>query len=197
MSLEITIEDNATSELQRLAKEYPALFQRALKSLGWIAQKEIKAGIKDAAPAGVSYERPIPVSERRIIDKAFKKPQKSKYPLLGRLYRAVGYDKSRIAQGQVTIGWLSQSAVYLGSKVEKGVSYPVTNAMRKRFMIAGMNVKKQIITIPARPTFRPMRIVIDQKATQYLTDKIKAYIANPSLRGAASSRRRYRVYASR
>lgn len=185
-----------TPELMRLAKEYPAFYQRALKSLGWMGQKEIKKGIASGAPGGKAYPNKIPPARRRVIDHIFGRERRGGYPVLGKLRQAVGYDKRYIKEGTVIIGWLSKTAVEIGTKMEKGITYPVSKKMRGKFYHGGLFVRKPQIVIPARPTFTPMKSVIEKEAVAYLTKKMHEYINNPSKRGNARSKRRYRVYES-
>lgn len=193
-SIRICVDDAASEELLRLAREYPAFYKRALKSLGWMAQIEIKRGIHSAMPGGEAYAPPVAPGTRRKFDAAFKKQQKRRYPLLGQLYRAVGYDKRNVSQGEVIVGWLSKSAVDLGSKVEKGAVYPITKAMRGKLFAGGIYTRKAAIVVEERPTFGPMRKVIKEKAVNYLLEKMKKFINNPNLRSNPRKKRRYRVY---
>lgn len=194
MAFEIAVFDEATNFLNNLARKYPVFWQRSLKSLGWMVQKEIKAGIQSGAPGGQAYEKKLPVHKRQILDKIFHNQVQQRYPLFGKLRKAVGYDKSRVAQGQITVGWLSNSAVYFGSKMEKGTFYTITRKMRAAFRYGGLKVNKEEIVIPKRETFRPMKRILEPKAVPYLAEKMAAFINDPSLRGSASSNRRYRVY---
>lgn len=194
MAFEIAVFDDVTGYLQGLAKNFPVFWQRSLKSLGWMMQKEIKAGIQSGAPGGQSYDKKMPVAKRQLLDTIFRNQVQQRYPLFGKLRTAVGYDKSKVNQGYVTVGWLSRSAVYFGSKMEKGDFYFVSRKMRAAFRIGGLKIKKDEIVIPKRETFGPMRRVLAPKVAPYLTDKMAAFINDPKLRGEASSRRRYRVY---
>lgn len=194
MAFEIDIIDEATGYLQGLANKFPVFWQRSLKSLGWMMQKEIKAGIQSGAPGGQPYDKKMPVAKRQLLDTIFRHKAQRAYPLFGKLRTAVGYDKSKVDQGWITVGWLSRSAVYYGSKMEKGVFYNVTRKMRYAFKMGGLNVRKEEIIVPKRETFGPMRQVLEPRVVPYLIEKMAALINDPNLRGEASTKRVYRVY---
>lgn len=51
----ITITDTATPYLNFIAETKPDWMRKALKSTGWMMQKEIKQGIRSGAPGGRRY----------------------------------------------------------------------------------------------------------------------------------------------
>ncbi|WP_444314083.1 hypothetical protein [Megamonas funiformis] len=190
----VSVKDEALNKLDYYAEAYPVFYKRALKSLGWYSQQEIKKGIRSGAPGGKKYKDLIKPSKRRQIDKAFRKKTKSRYLPMGRLRNAVGYDTKEVNRGIVTVGWLSRTAVRIGSIMENGIYYYVTPKMRKALLRGRIYTNKKIIEIPARPTFGPMTVVLEPKLVNYLNGKVEQFIQNPNLRGTKSSNRRYRVY---
>lgn len=190
----VSVEDEALNKLDYYAEAYPVFYKRALKSLGWYSQQEIKKGIRSGAPGGKKYQEPMKASKRRQMDKAFRKKTKNRYLPMGRLRNAVGYDTKEVNRGIVTVGWLSRTAVRIGSIMEKGIYYYVTPKMRRALLRGRIYTNKKIIEIPARPTFGPMRVVLEPQLVNYLNTKIEQFIQNPNLRGTKTSNRRYRVY---
>lgn len=190
MEAGVYIIDSATPFLQGLADTKPEWMRKALKSVGWMMQQEIKRGIRSGAPGGKKYVEGMSTARRREIDDQKDGPKKS-YRTLGKLVNAVGYQYKPTAQ-EVTVGWLSSSAVRLGTWQEKGVKEPVNMGMRRLFLSAGVGLTKSMIEIPARPTFDPMAEYLEPKITPYLEEKIASYV-NGFSPPASTNRRKYRV----
>jgi hypothetical protein len=179
--LEIDVDDQMTPYLRGIATNNPTWMRKATKSLGWWMQSEIKKGIRSGAPAGAAYEKTVP-SLRRLLEK------KKRFPLLGKLVNAVGYQYNN---GNLLVGWLSRNAVFLGSIQEKGKRINVTDRMRRWFFAKGSGVGDGIVDIPARPTFGPMFKFLEPKAVPYMEAKMIEYWQNPPQQ--SSARRRYKV----
>jgi len=115
---------------------------------------------------------------------------------MGKLANAVGYDKARASDGIVTVGWLSASAVDIGTKQEDGFFNTVTQSMRKAFAAAGIPLAetRDVIQVIARPTYKPMQPIIQVGAPKKVEEKLISYLNGASNRSAASSNRVYQVY---
>lgn len=190
MEAGVYIIDSATPFLRGMADTKPEWVRKALKSLGWFMQKEIKQGIRSGAPGGRKYAEGMSRARRAEIDDQKNGPQK-RYPVLGKLVNAVGY-QYKSQSFSVEVGWLSNSAVRIGSWQEKGVQEQVTPKMRRLFFSAGVGLMNSIIKIPARPTFDPMFSYLEPKITPYLEEKIASYV-NGFSPPASTNRRKYRV----
>lgn len=176
MPVRISFEDGASPWLEWAAKEIPKFAASALKSTGWMMQKKIKEGIKSKAPGGVPYAPTMKAKRRKALDKAFGREPRRSYPILGKLRKAIGYqfDKRHL---EVTVGWLSISAVQLGKRLEDGFQTPVTRRMRLAFATAGLGMpRKGSLTIPARPTIGPMYDALQGKIYPYMEDRIWSYL---------------------
>lgn len=174
---EIKIIDNATPWLRNMAENAPVWERKALKSAGWMMQKEIKAGMKSGAPGGQRYADTMPADKRRKLEKALGNIGKRNYPIMGKLVKAIGY-KYRSDQ-TLHVGWLSASAANIGGKLEKGFSRNVSDKMRHAFGAAGMPLKrgKDKVIIPARPTMNPLRSALEPKIFPYIEQKFLEYAA--------------------
>ena len=176
MPVRISFEDGASPWLEWAAKEIPAFAASALKSTGWMMQKKIKEGIKSKAPGGVPYAPTMKAKRRKALDRAFGREAKSSYPVLGKLRKAIGYqfDKRHL---EVTVGWLSLSAVQLGKRLEEGFQTPTSYGMRLAFAAAGLGMpRKGSFTTPARPTIGPMYDALQSKIYPYMEDQIWGYL---------------------
>ena len=67
----LTIVDTATPYLEFIAKTKPDWTRKAMKSVGWMMQKEIKAGIKSGSPGGHKYANFMPPTMRAQFEAAF------------------------------------------------------------------------------------------------------------------------------
>jgi len=204
ITVDVDVQDNASPWLAEQALLCPKRMNTALKSLGWWMQKKIKEGIKNGAPGGKAYSPLIPDSRRRLIDQFFGNSGRrgNDGRFLGELVKAVGYEKpgatERYEDQTLLVGWLSKSAVELGSKMELGAQIPITEKMRVPFLAAGIPIsrKKRSIVIPARPTFDPLRAVLVPQIPGYLERKMQSYLAGNDRRGKKTSYRKYRVRTS-
>jgi len=196
MPIEIRYQDELTPFLNRVIEEKPQWIGSALKSAGYWAQQEIKKGIRSGSPGGSQYSPLIPVWIRKALDAAMNHEIKRNYKPMGKLANAVGYDKARASDGIVTVGWLSASAVDIGTKQEDGFFNTVTQSMRKAFAAAGIPLAetRDVIQVIARPTYKPMQPIIQVGAPKKVEEKLISYLNGASNRSAASSNRVYQVY---
>ena len=189
---ELTIIDAATPFLQYMAQTKPDWMRKAMKSAGWMIQKEIKVGIRSGSPGGQAYAQFMPPDMRRKLEKAFGNRGKRKYVPLGKLANAVGYQYDQSKQS-VKIGWLSGSAVKLGEKIESGSEKTITPKMRDYFFVSGVPLSaKEKLVIPARKTYGPMERQVQPKVAGYVEDKIFEYMQKGTP-GPSTTRRKYRV----
>ena len=182
MPVRISFEDGASPWLEWAAKEIPKWAASALKSTGWMMQKKIKEGIKSKSPGGVPYAPTMKAKRRKALDKAFGREPRGSYPVLGKLRKAIGYqfDKKRL---EVTVGWLSLSAVQLGKRLEEGFQTPTTYGMRLAFAAAGFGMtKKAAFTVPARPTIGPMYDALQGEIYPYMEGQIWDYMQGKNAR---------------
>lgn len=196
MEITMQVSDSVSPLMQRIIREKPKWLGSSLKSAGYWSQKQIKAGIRSGAPGGVPYARLMPVWMRRRLEAAWGHQPRNSYKPMGKLVNAVGYDKTRADSGIVTVGWLSQSAVTVGTKQEKGFFTKVTDAMRGAFIMAGIYLPqtKTEIAVPARQTYGPMRPIVQRGAVQQVESKLQQYLKGTVERSTAKSDRVYRVY---
>ena len=196
MELKITYDDMSTPFLKQLVANNPKWIASALKSAAWQTQKTIKSGIKSGAPGGQEYAPMMPAKMRRALEEVLGGDGKTRYPPMGRLQQAVGYDKSQANEGIVTVGWLSHSSVYLGSKQQQGYETEVTDRIRRAFAAAGIKLKagKTALHTASRPTFDPMMPIVAPVAAQAMQDKLLSYINGNTSRSSAASNRVYHVY---
>lgn len=176
----VRILDTATPWLADIAKNNSDYCRWALKSTGWMVQREIKKGIRSEAPGGRTYVGGMVAKRRRAIDELLGRKSFRTYKPLGKLLQAVGYDKRDIGKdgsGRVIIGWLSDSAQWLGEMQEEGVSLAITPKMRRMFWAAGIPLAQATneVKIPARPTYDPMYQVLEPVIPKYFEQKIYEY----------------------
>lgn len=194
--INVQVMDGASPFVQSVAKQFPQYIERGLKSVGFMAQKEIKAGIRSGSPGGQSYvAHSLPDRKRRDLERVFGGSVKSKYNFMGKLNQAVGYDKKTTKQGYISVGWLSPSAVAIGTRQELGANKNVTPRVKRAYNMAKLSLSKSTITLPQRPTFGPMKRVLQPKVKSYFEDKLVKYINNANFRGSqARNNRDYTVY---
>jgi hypothetical protein len=203
MQFELHLDDDISASVDWIIANKPKWFGSSLQSTGWWAQKQIKAGIVSAAPAGRPYVSGMKPSRRREIEDGMasrnpsrEKNVKSRFYKLGELRKAVGYDANKVNEGVVKVGWLSRSAVRLGTWQEKGMFQPVTEKMRRMFFAAGIGLRKDhnSIAVPVRSTYEVLYPKIQSGAPAYMKEKMMGYLSGNSERSALRRRRKYRVY---
>ena len=194
MPVRVEFLDEASPWLEWATKEFPQFAGRALKSLGWWTQKKVKEGIESNAPGGNQYAATTPLKLRRKIERAFGHKVKGSYPILGKLRKAIGYEYDKSRQ-QVTVGWLSVSAVKLAAKLESGFETRVTGKMARALYRAGLSgvLSRGTIKTPARPTIGPMYDKLESEFATYYEDKILSYMHNAESTTAPKTKRRYIV----
>ena len=190
--------DEISPWIKLVAENNPSWCRSALKSTGWMVQKEVKAGIRSKSPGGKPYVKGMPPKTRRLLDAGQGRRTFRTYRPLGKLLQAVGYDKSGVKQdgsGSIKVGWLSASAVKLGTIQEEGKSLAVTTKMRRYFWALGVKLKQSTkeIKIPARPTFEPMQQKLEPVIPKYFEQKIYEYWEGNDFRSSPASKRTYQV----
>lgn len=197
MDIRIEYEDMATPFMKQLVENNPKWIASALKSAAYHSQKAIKEGIRSEAPGGQTYAPHVLDDWHRAkLERALTGWNEKKYPIMGKLRQAVGYDKSQAGAGVVTVGWLSQSAARLGGKQQEGYETPMTERMRKAFFAAGMHPSKNKLMLDtrSRQTMAPMVPRVHEIASATMQQKILSYLNGNGARSAASSGRVYRVF---
>lgn len=197
LDIRLEYEDMATPFMKELAVNNPKWIASALKSAAYQAQKAIKEGIRSQAPGGQSYAaHALDDYHYAKLERALTGDNKGSYPIMGKLRQAVGYDRSHASEGYVTVGWLSQSAAYLGKKQQAGYDTPMTERMRRAFFAAGLHPSKSklMTSTKARQTMAPMVPRVQEIASATMQRKILSYINGNTARSAASSGRIYRVF---
>lgn len=188
----IDIRDAATPWLKWAMDRFPEFQRKALKSTGWYGSSQIKKGIKKGAPGGKRYKPTISKEDRQILESSFRTPKK-RYPILGKLLGAVGYHYDKSTKS-VVIGWLSKSAVRLGTMHEFGFSIRVTNKMRMAIAANDLGLtKKRVFKIPARPTVAPMAAFLSGKWAPYIEEKMWSYLQKGAPVQKPKSKRKYIV----
>ena len=175
LDFEVQTIDAVSPFLEYMTMTKPAWMAKAMKSFGWFAQQQIKAGIKSGAPGGERYAAFMPPGIRAKLEDG----NKTKFPPLGKLANAVGY-QYQPEDNSVLVGWLSASAVQLGEKIEDGSTTSVTEARRKFFWAHGVPLAASTTEIvePPRPTYGPMKPVLQSKVVDYVQNKIIEYMEN-------------------
>ena len=202
---DVVLKDFFSPWVRHMARTQPQWTRKALKSSGWWLQQQVKKGIRSGAPGGSLYKPLSGVVRRgRNGAKRLGRTGGGKTPLK-RLADAVGYEYS---SGRVRVGWLSRSAVHLGSMQEKGASVRVTAKMRRLYWAsAGRTSRGKIrkgsilppgdgsIDIPKRPTFRPLYDALYPRIGDYMESKLREYIRDggPVAGAVPGRRRKYRV----
>ena len=189
---DLYIIDGATPWLDYMAVTKPDWVRKALKSFGWYAQQRIKAGIRSGAPGGQTYAPFMPPDMRAKLEESFGNNVPRKFWPLGKLANAVGYQYEE-GNNLVRVGWLSESAIKLGEKIEQGSSKTITEQMRRYFWAAGIPLSnKPQILVPARQTYGPMAAMLAPKAAHCMEDKIIEYMTTGAPPSRAKSKK-YRV----
>lgn len=198
--LQISAIDNVTPWLDWAIAHKPDWTRKAVKSTAWYAQQEIKKGIRSGAPGGSTYAERMSAAKRHDIEDSSKRggsKRRRRAGVLGNLLNAVGY---QFKTAQVAIGWLSRSAVRIGSWHELGIDQPITPKMRRLFFAAGVGLKASTthIKLPSRPTYQPMFNHLRNLLPEYFRNKFISYLANggppQKLASSQMSRSRQRIY---
>ena len=194
MDFDLTIIDAATPWLEFMAQTKPDWMRKSLKSFGYYSQQAIKAGIRKGAPGGQPYPELMPLEMINLLRAYYGGKARPNDPFLGKLINAVGYEYDA-GNNLVRVGWLSNSAVKLGEKIEAGsVRAEITDKMRRFFWASGVGLStKTQITVPARKTFGPMQAILAPKAAIYIENKIISYATSGTGWEKKTTKRKYRV----
>jgi len=185
----VEITDSASPWLEWAAKEFPKFTASALKSTGWMMQKEIKKGITSKAPGGKAYLPTMPAKKRKLFEQAFGRVAKGQYPVMGKLKQAIGYEFNK-KRMEVTVGWLSISAVQLGKKLEEGFRTPVSDRTRRALARVGIFARSDTWDVPPRPTIGPMFDYLEPRIHPYLEEKIWGKVEGQGQSGTARNPRK-------
>lgn len=189
MPVHVEITDSASPWLEWAAKEFPKFTASALKSTGWMMQKEIKEGIARKAPGGKAYLPTMPAKKRKLFEQAFGRVAKGQYPVMGKLKQAIGYEFNK-KRMEVTVGWLSISAVQLGKKLEEGFRTPVSDRTRRALARVGIFARSDTWDVPPRPTIGPMFDYLEPRIHPYLEEKIWSKVEGQGQSGTARNPRK-------
>ena len=193
MRVSVEYDDSAAPWLEGALRNWPQYDKRALKSVGWMLSKEMKAGIKSGAPGGKAYQalsglRKVKSYEEHVLKR--RKPG----TFLGKMARAIGYEY-RETDGSLYVGWLSKSAARFGTMLQGGQKETVSPKMRAFFAASGVFLKKSTsaIELPARPTIEPLRVQLTPQIGPYYVEKIGSYL-DKEITKTTGPRRHYRVW---
>jgi len=197
MENNVIVIDNISPWLRSVADNASAWKRKALKSVGWFMQQQIKRGIKSGAPGGQQYVRfattdymrdrlkygpeggHLSKGQRRSLRRRARVAGAGRAGPLGKLSQVIRYAYDD-GQEMVETGWLDTSPklVEIGIKQEQGFEKSVTERTRNFFLKSGLyiNPSKTKIVIPARPTFDPMHRYLDPKIAPYMEKKIFEYM---------------------
>lgn len=189
MPVHVEITDSASPWVEWAAKEFPKFTASALKSTGWMMQKEIKKGITSKAPGGKAYLPTMPAKKRKLFEQAFGRVAKGQYPVMGKLKQAIGYEFNK-KRMEVTVGWLSISAVQLGKKLEEGFRTPVSDRTRRALARVGIFARSDTWDVPPRPTIGPMFDYLEPRIHPYLEEKIWSKVEGQGQSGTARNPRK-------
>lgn len=192
MPVHVEITDSASPWLEWAAKEFPKFTASALKSTGWMMQKEIKKGITSKAPGGKAYLPTMPAKKRKLFEQAFGRVAKGQYPVMGKLKQAIGYEFNK-KRMEVTVGWLSISAVQLGKKLEEGFRTPVSDRTRRALARVGIFARSDTWDVPPRPTIGPMFDYLEPRIHPYLEEKIWSKVEGQGQSGTARNPRKKHI----
>lgn len=195
MEIKIDVVDEATPWLTWALENKPDWVRKATKSTLWYAQQQIKTGIKSESPGGSRYAERMSADKRHDIEDTSRRGGKRKRRragILGNLLNAVGYTYKG---DRGVIGWLSNSAVRLGTWHEKSVQETITPKMRRLFFAAGVPLKSSTtrIQLPKRPTYDPMSTELENAIPVHFRNKFIEYLASGGPPAGTRSRRKYIV----
>lgn len=175
METTVKLIDTATPRFERLAREAPGEFRRALRSAGWWLRGEIKSGIRAGAPGGQPYPEFSEVTRNRLLRR--KGQRKTEHRPMGRLYQATIY-KYYPDSMRVIVGWVTRTAEHVGLKQELGHETQITPRMRRFFWASGVPLGRQTqrLAIPRRPTIELEYRENAARVPGYIEEKIAAYL---------------------
>ena len=188
MIINIDVQDSISPALLHMLEHNESYLRHVTKSVGWYAQKEIKAGVASGSPNGSTFVERIPFKIRKALS------QSAKENWYGSMVRAIGYSYEG---GAVNVGWTSKSAAAYGKIQEYGHERQVTSNMRKYWASKGIYLSRltTVLNVPARPIFEPMSVKLEKEIPPYVEEKLKSYMQENIDFGVHNvKRRKYKVY---
>lgn len=178
--------------------------RKALKSTGWFAMTQIKAGIESGAPGGQRYHPFMSPKIRRALDQVLHGRGKSKYPPMGRLKPAVKYNyMASSSRGMsVVVGWNSRSASFLGGMQQTGAVRPMSEkfraALNAAFDKAGLKIRvkdtTKTVKLPRRDTIPAMHRALQSKIGAHFESKLREYLKTGLPPSSVGKKRVYKIY---
>ncbi len=186
-TIQINVSDEISPMLLRMLEHNKAYMRHVTKSLGYMFQKETKAGVSSGSPGGETFPERLPYKLRKAVGKAG-------FGWYGKMVRAIGYAYNANS-GTVDIGWTSSTAAMYGRIQEFGVTKDVTPNMRKHWAAAGYPLSPftQELEVPARPVFDPMAAKLEPEIPSYVEKKLESYMTE-NVEYGKKNRRTYKVY---
>ncbi|MGE4554466.1 MAG: hypothetical protein AB7D57_15245, partial [Desulfovibrionaceae bacterium] len=126
----IGVEDSAGPYLDRLARELPDEFDRALRHVGWWLRGEIKQAMDDGGRPYATWTGLSELQGSHRLDLALERGGFIRRGLLderpfGHLSAAIGYRFEK-SQRRVLVGWLSRKAAGYAARLQQGFTTRVT-----------------------------------------------------------------------
>lgn len=157
--------DGGGEYLWHLAREFPAEFNRALKSIGYQLRVKMLTALRQGGSRSARWAKISGVKEQadqgvKGGERLRRTRSRSFYGQLGRAGGQAG--KSPIAyvvskaDSTVKVGWMSFQSRKLAAKIQEGFDIPVTTKMRKHFFASGLGLDKTSINVPGRPLVQPV-----------------------------------------
>ena len=205
MILQFDIYDNAEAAVKWMVdKVGKDGVRKALKSTGWFAMTQIKAGIDSGAPGGKRYHPFMSQKIRKALDQVLHGRGKNKYPPMGRLKPAVKYNymASKSRGMSVVVGWNSRSASYLGGMHQTGAVRPMSekfrNALNAAFDKAGLKIRvkdtTKTVKLPKRDTIPAMHRALQRKLGEHFENKLREYLKTGLPQSSLKKKRTYKIY---
>ena len=179
-----TIIDTAGPFLRAMADTLPSEYNRALRSIGYFLQQEIKAGMRNASPGGERWApmSPITGAIRRIRrGRNYAKPG-------GRLAQLIRYNHDPAGK-VLAVGWIDKRVAKLAVPFQAGSDTATTGRQRRLFNILGTKSRTvrlaQKISIPARPAIEPVYQANRAEIPARMTRRIAELIAKTANKNIA------------
>jgi hypothetical protein len=191
--LDVSVVDNAGPYLSSVRKGLPERVRKALGTVGWMLQGEMKRAVKDGGPIGENWPELSGIVSRprqngRGVELYYRaKAQGKPY---GRMAQAIGYYRHELPELKVSIGWLSLAAAKRGEQLQRGFTKAATRKQRwlftasarwdkrREFLRSGsiFPMKKKSITVPGRNLVAPVYERYQQNIRPLLESKLKVYM---------------------
>lgn len=184
--ISIDVRDEITPFIRSWLQQNPRFIRSLTKSLGWYAQREIKALSRDSRVTS-RWPKRTPLKIRRKLD------AQAPRQWLGKLRNAIGY---QYYEGAVMIGWTSATSAMEGRIQEEGTQRTVTPFLRRFFGQRGVPLKGSTthINVPARPLFEPAMELVQPKLGAFVSQRVGEYINNGGFVKSAGKGRKYEVF---